>query len=1350
MATTSESSKMSRGMNAGSSLKLKCRINGRQTCLVAALSTAASMLPHLAQAQTPTPVFQATAGDFNTTTGILTSDFGPTGQITLAGSVSVTSSGLPAGQSAFLFNGTGGFNLSSAVSNSTNQYTILSVIMPTAPTSAPLTVVAGVEGSLQYRVDPVGVNSSEPAFLSRAQYQFGNSNAPISTSAFSITDGSNNPGVGGPDGVILNTNGVVVGDAGGTGQNKGNISTFGIASHNNGTFDEAFNGEIAEVRIYNGVLSTAMRQQLETPLFAKYGVSTAGAFVNNFNYTGGSGDFLTPTSWDQGAAPSDPAVHQATISNGATVDVGSSDSVTLFNLFVGDSVGTTTGNLTISGGSLAATNDIAIGNAGGSGSLGMSGGSISAKNLTIAGGPATGIGSATFTQTNGSVTTTNNFVIGNTGVASYNLTGGSVTAQNFLLGVGTPNISSGTVVQSGGTNVTVNGNFVVGNGAAGFYTLMTDGSAINAFTMLVGIGTGGTGVFNQVNNTAVTIGNDLEIGYSTGTGVYNISNGTLTTNAGNQYIRGYGSITSALNLSGTANFTTNSGTLIIGEQVGNLGSTTGVLNITDSASLNAPNQTEIWVGNNTGTLGNGIGYLNISSGTLTANNFIRVGHSGATGTINLSGTGTINLTQNNAANDALDFGDNGIGLFNQTGGTVNAPTVFTFLGTFNTGVYNMSGGVANLGTVIDGYRSVGVLNVTGTAQLTAIGINLGQIAGSTGTLNLSGGVVNTGSIFTAGGTNNHLYFNGGKLQASASNTAFIGAFTSGTAVALAGGALIDTNGNNIGFATPISSPTGVAGGLTKIGAGTLTLNSVNSYGGSTNISAGTLQAGTFPGTSVPVGNFSFENIRVGSYTYFNNTTDGSWTYTSNGGATAGAGITVNGAGFGYAGTIPDGNQYAFIQRAGAITQTINFPQTATYGLSFYNEQRNGGNSADELLAVTVDGTNISSGNFDPGTGSFTQTTFIFNASAGTHVVKFQGVDPNSVDSTALVDKVALYGNYGLSQSIPNTSAVIIGDSASLDLNGAPVAIGSLTGTALSSVTMNGGTLSTGGDNTSTNFAGTIIGTGSFTKTGTGVQTLSGSNTYTGGTTVGGGTLAFASPTALPLFSALNVSAGAIAQAATHAGATKNTLFVTGLSLAGTTGAYIGKVDLTNNDMVVRGGSIATLTSQTASGYANGSWQGSGGILSSTAATDSTHLTALGVIQNSVDGSTTGNAIYNSFDGQSVSNTDVLVKYTYYGDANVDGRVDGTDYSRIDNGFISQIGTSKLTGWYNGDFNYDGAINGSDYTLIDNAFNSQGAQFTAQAASIASQIAGSSAVPEPTTMTLLAIGTAGLLGRRRRA
>jgi hypothetical protein len=86
----------------------------------------------------------------------------------------------------------------------------------------------------------------------------------------------------------------------------------------------------------------------------------------------------------------------------------------------------------------------------------------------------------------------------------------------------------------------------------------------------------------------------------------------------------------------------------------------------------------------------------------------------------------------------------------------------------------------------------------------------------------------------------------------------------------------------------------------------------------------------------------------------------------------------------------------------------------------------------------------------------------------------------------------------------------------------------------------------------------------------------------------------------------------------------------------------------------------------------------------------------------------------------VINSDVLIRYTFYGDANLDGHVDGSDYSRIDNGYLTHA-----SGWFNGDFNYDGTINGSDYTLIDNAFNTQGASATP-----------ATLPPEPTGVTII--------------
>ena len=119
----------------------------------------------------------------------------------------------------------------------------------------------------------------------------------------------------------------------------------------------------------------------------------------------------------------------------------------------------------------------------------------------------------------------------------------------------------------------------------------------------------------------------------------------------------------------------------------------------------------------------------------------------------------------------------------------------------------------------------------------------------------------------------------------------------------------------------------------------------------------------------------------------------------------------------------------------------------------------------------------------------------------------------------------------------------------------------------------------------------------------------------------------------------------------------------------------------------------------------------------------------------------------------MSPSDVLVKYTYYGDADLNGHVDGSDYSIIDNSALQEASTGNpISGWSNGDFNYDGVVDGSDYTLIDNAYNSQGAALSAEVAATTAQIAGasgSSAVPEPGTIGLLGIGAVGLLGRRTR-
>jgi hypothetical protein len=105
----------------------------------------------------------------------------------------------------------------------------------------------------------------------------------------------------------------------------------------------------------------------------------------------------------------------------------------------------------------------------------------------------------------------------------------------------------------------------------------------------------------------------------------------------------------------------------------------------------------------------------------------------------------------------------------------------------------------------------------------------------------------------------------------------------------------------------------------------------------------------------------------------------------------------------------------------------------------------------------------------------------------------------------------------------------------------------------------------------------------------------------------------------------------------------------------------------------------------------------------------------------------------SFGGQAVTPNTVLVKYTYGGDANLDGVVDGDDYSYWLNGFLGTTDPA-VQGWLRGDFNYDGVVDGDDYTQWLNAFLSAGPPLAG----------GASPVPEPAALVLLGAAVIGLV------
>src|SRR5262249_27142235 len=98
------------------------------------------------------------------------------------------------------------------------------------------------------------------------------------------------------------------------------------------------------------------------------------------------------------------------------------------------------------------------------------------------------------------------------------------------------------------------------------------------------------------------------------------------------------------------------------------------------------------------------------------------------------------------------------------------------------------------------------------------------------------------------------------------------------------------------------------------------------------------------------------------------------------------------------------------------------------------------------------------------------------------------------------------------ERIVNTSALSIATGATFDLTNGGAGnfsetVGSLAGAAGGNVILGSATLTVGGDNSSTSFAGILTGTGGLTKIGTGTQALTGASVYLGLTAINAGVLA---------------------------------------------------------------------------------------------------------------------------------------------------------------------------------------------------------------------------------------------------
>lgn len=205
---------------------------------------------------------------------------------------------------------------------------------------------------------------------------------------------------------------------------------------------------------------------------------------------------------------------------------------------------------------------------------------------------------------------------------------------------------------------------------------------------------------------------------------------------------------------------------------------------------------------------------------------------------------------------------------------------------------------------------------------------------------------------------------------------------------------------------------------------------------------------------------------------------------------------------------------------------------------------------------------------------------------------------------------------------------------------------------------------------------------------------------------------------------LTVNAGTVA--ITAGGGTLGTSRVSHLVLDNGT-FTTGHLDLADHSMIVdyvMSSPLSTIQGYLASGYNGGAWNGLG--IDSSAADSLTH--ALGVADNSV-------LHLSTFGGLSVSANAVLIKFTWYGDANLDGMVTAQDL-----GMLATNWQQPTNGaWTGGDFNYDGRVDIRDlYLLAVNWQHGVGAPLgQSLGAALASFGLSTEAVPEPSTLGIFA-------------
>ncbi len=425
-------------------------------------------------------------------------------------------------------------------------------------------------------------------------------------------------------------------------------------------------------------------------------------------------------------------------------------------------------------------------------------------------------------------------------------------------------------------------------------------------------------------------------------------------------------------------------------------------------------------------------------------------------------------------------------------------------------------------------------NITGTGGLnvTAGNWTLGATSTYTGITSVTGGTLSIAAENRLGGnpgafTANQLTIDGGTLRTTASFA--IDDANRGVTLGAGGGTFDVTTGTLTLASTNIITGTGA---LTKIGTGTLLLNSQNTYDGGTTVTAGTLTLGHASNTLDDAG-----TVLVNGGTFAigaNSDTIGALTLSS-GNITGSTGV-LTASSFAFTNTATTVS--AILGGSGTLTKTgagtVTLSGVNTYsGLTTVTAGTLAlGHATDTLDGdITINGGTLSIGANSDTVGTVTLSSGSITGSGGTL----------TGSSYSLTDSGTISAILGGSGTLTKTGAGTVTLSGVNTYSGlttvtdGTLALGHATDTLDGDITVNGGTLSIGansdtvgavtlssgsitgsggtltGSSYSLTDSGTISailgGSGTLTKTGAGTVTLSGANTYSGLTTVTAGTLA---------------------------------------------------------------------------------------------------------------------------------------------------------------------------------------------------------------------------------------------------